>query len=99
MTLLAALKVEMRMVSATIISALRPRTTPTACGGDGVAGGCASGAESDEIGDYGDDIEPCEDQRAEQEGAGEGFLRVDDFAGAVGAELPAFVGPEDGDHG
>ncbi len=26
-------------------------------------------------------------------------MRLDDFTGAVSAELPAFVGPEDGDHG
>ena len=68
-------------------------------GGDGVTGRGADGTKSDEIGDDGEQIESCENEGAQEKSAREGFLRIDDFAGAVGAELPAFVGPQNGDHG
>src|ERR1700730_93774 len=55
------------------------------CGGsDGFAVGGSCGAEGVEVGDDGDEVESGEGQRAEQEGAGESFLRIDDFSGAVG---------------
>src|SRR6202048_462960 len=75
-----------------------PRAEDRGCcgGGDGFAVGGSCGAEGVEIGDYRDEIQTRERERAEQEGAGESFLRIDDFSGAVGAELPPFVGPEDG---
>lgn len=71
---------------------------PDGSGGDGVAGGGARGAKRDEISDDSDDIEPSECERAEQESFRKGLLWIDHFAGAVRAELPAFVSPEDGNH-
>ena len=68
-------------------------------GGNRIARGSAGRAERDKVSDYRDDVETRERERAEQESARESFLGIDDFAGAVGAELPAFVGPKNGDHG
>ena len=67
-------------------------------GGDGVAGGHAGGAEGEEVGDDGEKIEADKNQRAGEKGSGEILLWFDDFTGAVGSELPAFVGPENSDH-
>src|ERR1700740_1149960 len=57
------------------------------CSRDGVAGGHVLRAEGEEVGDNSEEIEPNQSQGAEQKGAGECFLRVNDFAGAGGAEL------------
>src|SRR5271155_1390960 len=62
-------------------------------GSNGVAGGSTGGTQGDQVGDYCEEVETCKSERSKQESAREGFLRVDDFSGAVRAELPAFVGP------
>src|SRR6266446_2401213 len=67
-------------------------------GGDRVAGGHARGAEGEEVRDDGQKIQTDKNQRAGKKGPGKILLRVNDFTGAVGSELPAFIGPENGDH-
>src|SRR5882724_6633893 len=67
-------------------------------GGDRVTGGHARGAEGEEVGDDGQKIQTDKNQRAGKKGPGKILLRVNDFTGAVGSELPAFIGPENGDH-
>src|SRR3984893_5386260 len=78
-----------------------PRSQDGRCGrgGDGFARGGGRGAERIEISDDGDEVETCERKGTEQERARESSLWFDDFSGAVRAELPTFVGPENGDHG
>src|SRR5216684_3851050 len=77
-----------------------PRTEDSGDGGgsDGVAGSGDGWAEGKKISQDGDEIESNEDQRSEKKRARERFLRLDHLAGAVGAELPAFVGPQNSDH-
>ncbi len=43
-------------------------------------------------------IQASEQQRTGEKRTGESFLRIEDFAGAVGAELPSLVSPQDRDH-
>src|SRR5207245_1120730 len=56
------------------------------------------GAEGEQVSDNGQEIEPYENQGAHQKSAREGLFRINDFAGAVRAELPAFISPKNRDH-
>src|SRR5437660_128861 len=67
-------------------------------GGDGVAGGHAQGTESEKVSDDSEEIETGKDQGSGEKGAGEVLLGIDDFACAVSSELPAFIGPKNGNH-
>src|SRR5260370_18551409 len=76
----------------------RPEDGSDRRGRDSVTHGHFSGADFFYKQKTGYEIEPYKNQRAHQKSAREGLLRVNDFTGAVGAELPAFVSPKDGDH-
>ncbi len=67
-------------------------------GGNGITARGGGWLEGKEIGEDSNEIKSDEDQRSEEKGTRKIFLGFDDFAGAVGAELPAFVSPENGDH-
>ena len=55
-------------------------------------------AKSKQVSDHGNEVKPDENQGAHQKSTRESFLRIDDFAGAVSAELPAFIRPKNRDH-
>src|SRR6266850_1087095 len=67
-------------------------------GGDRVTGSHARGAEGEQVRDDGEKIEADKNQRAGEERTGKILLRVNDFAGTIGSELPAFIGPQNSDH-
>jgi len=96
-TLLAALKVEIRIVSATILAAHGPRTWPTAVAAIVSLAAMPAGPRAKSTRRRPEDTDRQE-SASRQEGPGKILLRVNDFTGAVGSELPAFIGPENGDH-
>src|SRR5258707_526127 len=77
-----------------------PRTEGSVDGGlgDGIAAGGGDWPKGEEVGQDSNEIKGDEDQRSEEKGTREVFLGFDDFAGAVGAKLPAFVSPQNSDH-
>src|SRR6267142_2283485 len=76
----------------------RTKDLPDGSGGDSVARGHASGAEGEQVRDDGEKIETDKNQRAGKKGPGKILLRINDFAGAIGSELPAFISPQNGNH-
>src|SRR5271154_5756782 len=67
--------------------------------GDARRAGDSVGAEGGEVGDIRKDVDDDEAAGADEESERKGSLRIYGFSGAVGDVLPAFVGPQDADHG